>query len=128
VFARDAEPMRHDGLRIHRGLTHHLLRDQHFRGAYNQRNERFDLNPQFQRNTDNSGFRGRDPSRIGGEDPDLHPSAYLTGPPTDRSVAARASRGGQSAVCPKTPLPQDAGDEHGSTGCSSPDATGTDYD
>ena len=81
VFARDAGPVRHDGmrhegLRIHRGLTHHLLRDQHFRGAYNQRNERFDLNPQFQRNTDNSGFRGRDRSRIGGEDPDLHPSAY----------------------------------------------------
>lgn len=74
VFARDAGPMRHDGLRTHRGLTHHLLRDQHFRGAYNQRNERFDLNPQFQSNTDN--FRGRDRSRIGGEDPDLHPSAY----------------------------------------------------
>ena len=37
VFARDAEPMRHDGLGIHRGLTHHFLRDQHFRGAYNQR-------------------------------------------------------------------------------------------
>ena len=76
VFARDTGPVRHDGLRIHRGPTHHLLRDQYFRGAYNQRNERFDLNPQFQRNTNNFGFRGRDHSRIGGEDPDLHPSAY----------------------------------------------------
>jgi hypothetical protein len=28
----------------------------------------------FLRSTDN--FRGRDPSRIGGEDPDLHPSAW----------------------------------------------------
>ena len=73
VSARDA---RHDHLRIHRGPTHHHVQDQHFRGAYNQRNERFDLNPQFQRNTDNFGVRGRDPSRIGGEDPDLHPSAY----------------------------------------------------
>jgi len=76
VFARDTGPVRHDGLQIHRGPTHHLLRDQYFRGAYNQRNERFDLNPQFQRNTDNFGVSGRDPSRIGGEDPDLHPSAY----------------------------------------------------
>ena len=76
VFARDTGPVRHDGLRIHRGPTHHHVQDQHFRGAYNQRNERFDLNPQFQRNTDNFGFRGRDRSRIGGEDPDLHPSAY----------------------------------------------------
>jgi len=73
VSARDAG---HDHLRIHRGPTYHHVQDQHFRGAYNQRNERFDLNPQFQRNTDNFGFMGRDRSRIGGEDPDLHPSAY----------------------------------------------------
>jgi hypothetical protein len=73
VSARDAG---HDHLRIHRGPTHHHVQDQHFRGAYNQRNERFDLNPQFQRNTDNFGVRGRDPSRIGGEDPDLNPSAF----------------------------------------------------
>jgi hypothetical protein len=49
-------------------VTH--WRHHHFRDSYNQRNERFD----FQRNTNN--FRGRDPSRIGGEDPDMHPSAY----------------------------------------------------
>jgi hypothetical protein len=95
VFAKDAsldhsshEQLRHDQLRIHRGLMHHHVQgqylDQHFRGAYNQRNERFDHNPQFQRNTfqrstyqpGTGDFRGRDPSRIGGEDPDLHPSAY----------------------------------------------------
>jgi len=86
VFARDAslehsslehsrhEPLRHEPLRIHRGPAHHDVQDRYFRGAYNQRIERFDPNPQFQRNTDD--FRGRDPSRIGGEDPDLHPSAY----------------------------------------------------
>jgi hypothetical protein len=28
---------------------------------------------QFQRNRENFGFSGRDPSRIGGEDPNLHP-------------------------------------------------------
>jgi len=64
VFARDT---RLGHLGIH--WSHHHLRD-----AYNQRNERFDSNPQSQRNTDN--FGGRDPSRIGGEDPDRHPSAY----------------------------------------------------
>jgi hypothetical protein len=57
ALARDA---RHGHMRIH--PAHH-----HFRDAYNQRNERFDPNP---------GFRGGDPSRIGGIDPDLHPSAY----------------------------------------------------
>ena len=76
TFARDAGPAKHDGLRIHRGPTHHPLRDQHFRGAYNQHNERFYSYPRFQLHTANFGSRGRDPSRIGGEDPNLHPSAY----------------------------------------------------
>jgi len=76
VFARDARPehLRHEHLRIHRGPAHHDVQDRYFRGAYNQRTDHFDPNPQFQRNT--KDFRGRDPSRIGGEDPDLHPSAY----------------------------------------------------
>ncbi|MGA7071866.1 hypothetical protein [Bradyrhizobium sp.] len=74
VFARDAEPARHHNLRIHRGPAHHRLGDQYFRGAYNQRNEFYDPYRQFGLNTE--GFGGRDPSRIGGEDPDLHPSAY----------------------------------------------------
>ena len=68
VLARDA------GSERHRGPAHHGLRDQHFRGAYNQRNEFFGARPQFQENTED--FGGRDRSRIGGEDPDLHPSAY----------------------------------------------------
>ena len=65
VLARDSRP---GHLGIH--WSHH-----HFRDAFNQRNERFDPNPQPQRNTESS-FRGPDHSRIGGEDPDLHPSAY----------------------------------------------------
>jgi hypothetical protein len=56
--------------------VHHHARDQHFRAAYNQHNERVYPYSQLQRNTENFGFRGRDPSRIGGENPDLHPSAY----------------------------------------------------
>jgi len=73
VFARDARPERHDSLRIHRAPAHHRLGDQYFRGAYNQRNELFDPYQPFERNTETPG---RDRSRIGGEDPDLHPSAY----------------------------------------------------
>jgi hypothetical protein len=69
AFARDAGPER----RIHHGQTHHHHvwdhKRRHLGGGY-------DPNPQFQRNTENFGFRGRDPSRIGGEDPNLHPSAY----------------------------------------------------
>lgn len=71
VFAREAG---HHHLRTLRGPTHHYTPDQHFRGAYNQWNGHSDLRPQFQRNTED--FGGRDRSRIGGEDPDLHPSAY----------------------------------------------------
>jgi hypothetical protein len=70
VLARDTRPR--DTRLGHLGIhwSHHHLRD-----AYNQRNEGFDRSPQFQRNTESS-FRGPDHSRIGGEDPDLHPSAY----------------------------------------------------
>src|ERR1700722_12200556 len=48
---------------------------QHFRGAYNQM-----IGPSYyvpssraERNLENFGFSGRDPSRVGGEDPYLHP-------------------------------------------------------
>lgn len=65
-FAQDAG---HGHSRIH--TAHHQFRD-----AYNQGNDRYDLNLQSQRNIASWGVRGHDPSRIGGEDPDLHPSAY----------------------------------------------------
>ena len=61
VFARDG---RLDHLGTH-------WRQHHFRNSFNQRDQRLDT----QRSTENS-FRGPDQSRIGGEDPDLHPSAY----------------------------------------------------
>ena len=51
--------------------------DQNFRGAYNQWNETFDAQPltdQERRNVEDFGFSGRDPSRVGGEDPYLHPA------------------------------------------------------
>jgi hypothetical protein len=46
-----------------------------FRGAYNQVNEPFYAAPQTRagRNIENFGFSGRDPSRVGGEDPSLNP-------------------------------------------------------
>ena len=54
---------------------HHVRHSQHFRGAYNQSYRQTDPDPEFQRNIDNFGFSGRDPSRIGGADPDLNPLA-----------------------------------------------------
>ena len=53
--------------------THHV---RNFRGAYNQLNEPSYAIPRTQdeRNIENFGFSGRDPSRVGGEDPSLHPS------------------------------------------------------
>jgi hypothetical protein len=48
--------------------SHKAYRD--FRGAYNQ----VIVPSQSERNIENFGFSGRDPSRIGGEDPSLKPS------------------------------------------------------
>lgn len=53
--------------------THHA---RNFRGAYNQLNEPSYAIPQTrdERSIENFGFSGRDPSRVGGEDPSLRPS------------------------------------------------------
>jgi hypothetical protein len=51
--------------------------DQNFRGAYNQSNATFYAQPltnKERRNVEDFGFSGRDASRIGGEDPYLHPA------------------------------------------------------
>ena len=51
--------------------------DQNFRGAYNQSNAAFYAQPlsnKERRNVEDFGFSGRDASRIGGEDPYLHPA------------------------------------------------------
>jgi hypothetical protein len=51
--------------------------DQNFRGAYDQSNATFYARPlpnKERRNVENFGFSGRDASRIGGENPYLHPA------------------------------------------------------
>jgi hypothetical protein len=50
--------------------------DQNFRGAYNQSDAEFYARPlsnKERRNIEDFGFSGRDASRVGGEDPYLHP-------------------------------------------------------
>jgi hypothetical protein len=52
--------------------------DQDFRGAYNQSNAESHAQPltdEERRNLEDFGFSGRDPSRVGGEDPYLHPGS-----------------------------------------------------
>ena len=53
--------------------THHVT---NFRGAYNQMTDESFAVPstQAERNIQNFGFSGRDPSRVGGWDPSLNPS------------------------------------------------------
>lgn len=53
--------------------THHV---KNFRGAYNQMTDESFTVPstQTERNIQNFGFSGRDPSRVGGWDPSLNPS------------------------------------------------------
>ena len=53
----------------YRDYYYHGYRD--YSGYLNPRSGHFD--PQFQRNRENFGFSGRDPSYPGGEDPALHP-------------------------------------------------------
>jgi hypothetical protein len=67
VFAQDAI-----------GSGHARVYDQsNYRGAYNQPNETFYAQPltnEERVNVEDFGFSGRDPSRVGGEDPYLHPA------------------------------------------------------
>ena len=67
VFAQEASVVAPQHSRIH---------DRNYRGAYNQVNgSSYDAprTSEEERNLQNFGFSGRDPSRIGGEDPDLNP-------------------------------------------------------
>jgi len=67
VFAQDA-----DTLAPKAAPTHHVRAHvRNYRGAYNQVNEPAYAAPRS--NVDNFGFGGRDPSRVGGVDPDLNP-------------------------------------------------------
>jgi hypothetical protein len=84
LFAKDtgvSGPVSGHGLKPMPGsISRHvrLHHRRHVRGVYTQTqpNDRYDPDPGFQRNLENFGFSGRDPSRIGGEDPSLHPSQY----------------------------------------------------
>jgi hypothetical protein len=53
-----------------KGMNYH---SQSFRKAYNQVTVP-SLSTQEERNIENFGFSGKDPSRVGGEDPSLRPS------------------------------------------------------
>jgi hypothetical protein len=56
--------------------NHRVLDDQNFRGAYNQSGASFYAQPltnEERVNVENFGRSGRDPSKVGGEDPYLHP-------------------------------------------------------
>ena len=69
VFAQDAGLSRSPHARVYDQLN--------FRGAYNQSNGEFYAQPltnEERRNLEDFGFSGRDPSRVGGEDPSLNPS------------------------------------------------------
>jgi hypothetical protein len=69
-FAGDGRSYRH-----HRYRPHHHDRDysvtRDYSGYLDPNSGHYD--PQFQRNRENFGFSGRDPSRIGGVDPSLNP-------------------------------------------------------
>jgi hypothetical protein len=68
VFAQDANVRPH----------HARAYDQaNFGGAYNQQlnGDYAPQTPQEMRNLENFGFSGRDPSRVGGENPNLNPAS-----------------------------------------------------
>ena len=83
VFARDAvgsgygaESQLVTNYRSNHRSNHRGPYDQSFRGAYDQSGVPFYARPltnEERRNLEDFGFSGRDPSRVGGEDPYLHP-------------------------------------------------------
>ncbi len=52
---------------------HRVHKPRDYSGYLDPRSGHYDS--EFQRNRENFGFSGRDPSRVGGEDPSLHPSS-----------------------------------------------------
>ena len=72
VFAQDADTLGPQAAPARHVRAHDRS---NYRGAYNQSNEPFYAAPSTQDrvNMENFGFSGRDPSRVGGEDPDLNP-------------------------------------------------------
>ncbi len=75
ILAQDAfaESRSRDRMQIqahHHGRVYHR---NNFHGAYNSYRQPNIDEMQYQRNRENFGFSGRDRSRVGGEDPALHP-------------------------------------------------------
>jgi hypothetical protein len=66
VFAQDADVVAPSHARAH---------DRNYRGSYNQVNGSSYATPRTRdgSNVENFGFSARDPSRVGGQDPDLNP-------------------------------------------------------
>ena len=80
VFAQDEAgvpgPGSRYGLEPQAGPTPHIRAEDNYRGAQNQLNGPSYTTPETQedkRNIEDFGFSGRDPSRVGGEDPSLNP-------------------------------------------------------
>lgn len=75
TFASDHGARRHHIRMHHHDRAYSGYRDESgqrdYSGYMDPRSGHYD--PEFQRNRENFGFSGRDPSRVGGEDPSLHP-------------------------------------------------------
>ena len=79
VFAQDAGVLRpsHHSRAYDRWNYRGAYDGWNYRGAYNQMGVPYYVVPgtnEYYRNIEDFGFSGRDPSRVGGEDPSLHPS------------------------------------------------------
>jgi|ERR1700691_5169371 hypothetical protein len=78
VFAQDAIGSG-DGLEpqlVTNNRSNYRAPNEQDRGAYNLSGESFDAGPltnKERKNMEDFGFSGRDPSRVGGENPYLHP-------------------------------------------------------
>jgi hypothetical protein len=76
-FGKDARTSSHHR-RIHRHVEYQGYREpqgyRDYSGYLDPNSGHYDK--EFQRNREDFGTSGRDPSRVGGEDPNLHPSPY----------------------------------------------------
>jgi hypothetical protein len=74
LTATPASAYGHGAYVRHHRLHHSREYYRDYSGYMDPRSGHYD--PEFQRNRENFGFSGRDPSRVGGEDPSLHPPGY----------------------------------------------------
>jgi hypothetical protein len=75
-FGKDVRASHHR--RIHRHVEYQGYREHQgyrdYSGYLDPNSGHYDI--KFQRNREDFGFSGRDPSRVGGEDPNLHPPPF----------------------------------------------------